>query len=862
MTSDGVLGRALRVVVCLMTLGIAACGGGGGGGSSTAPTPPPSPVTLTSLAPAALNAGATATVLTATGNGFTATSVIEWNGTALTTSYVSATSLTATIPAAELTTPGTVPVTVSNTATGGASSAVVDFTIGEQTAPTIATLAPNATIADAQDLSLVVTGTNFQPTATVFWNGSALQTQFDSATQVVGQVSSAQLASAGSAVVTVVNDSAAGGTSNVVTFTIASLPPAPTLTALSPASIRQNQGNVTITLTGTNFTPTTQVSYSGLGYAQTTYVSPTQLSFTFTTSLSSPYAGSAVSISVTDPASGNVSSNALPLAVTAAAPITSSISPSSVFVDQGTVAVTVIGQFFTPTSIVYVNGNARPTTLNNNNGQLIAQLSALDVSTVGSAAITVEDSASGNVASNPVTLTVQPLPNLSLSSLSPTTVPAGNGAFTLTVVGNGFSTASAIAWNGAPLPTTYVSVTLLTASVTAAQVATVGTVPVTVVNPANQGGVSASIPLSVVAPSIDAVSYQIDNGHSGSITFQSASLPSTPAWSVNVGGTPSYAVIVSNRVYVMANNNGNSELFALDSASGATLWGPQAFSGPAGITYDNGMLFINSGSYISNGVLTALDAATGAMKWSATIPGQFATQSPPVASQGIVYILEDGDLTAYTESNGAQVWQQYPSGTNGSVAVTVDGVYTAAPCTPNDYRPLTGTVIWSTNTGCEGGGGNTPVVGSGRVYAPISPGGGYGGNVYDSESGAVLSAFNYSVAPAISATHAYVMYNSTLQGITLSNNQVNWSFAGDGTLVTSPIVVNNYVFIGSSSGNLYGLDATTGSLLWTQNLGAAVVSPENGGNALQGYSGLSAGDGVLVVPAGNTVTAYVLSTNP
>jgi outer membrane protein assembly factor BamB len=68
-------------------------------------------------------------------------------------------------------------------------------------------------------------------------------------------------------------------------------------------------------------------------------------------------------------------------------------------------------------------------------------------------------------------------------------------------------------------------------------------------------------------------------------------------------------------------------------------------------------------------------------------------------------------------------------------------------------------------------------------------------------------------------------------------------------------VVNNYVFIGSSSGNLYGLDATTGSLLWTQNLGAAVGSPENGGNALQGYSGLSAGDGVLVVPAGNTVTA-------
>jgi hypothetical protein len=28
------------------------------------------------------------------------------------------------------------------------------------------------------------------------------------------------------------------------------------------------------------------------------------------------------------------------------------------------------------------------------------------------------------------------------------------------------------------------------------------------------------------------------------------------------------------------------------------------------------------------------------------------------------------------------------------------------------------------------------------------------------------------------------------------------------------------------------------------------------------YSGLAAGDGLLIVPAGNTVTAFVLSANP
>ena len=859
---QGMLTQSLRALVILVTaLAATACGGGGGGsdtgGGSTSTTPPPAPVTLTSLAPAAVNAGTAATVITATGSGFTASSVIEWNGTALTTSYVSATSLTVTLPATDLAVPGTVPVTVSNTSSGGASSGVVNFTISEQTAPTIATLAPAAMMAGGADFQLIVTGTNFAPEATVLWNGSAIPTVFDSATQLTAQVTAAQIAIVASVPVAVSNDAAAGGTSNVSNFTITAMPPVPTLTSVSPSSIPANNANVQLTLTGTNFTPTTEVSYNGSDI-RATFVSSTQITVSFYGYFSAFDA--TASVAVVDPASGYVNSNFLQLTITPAIPVITGVTPATLVADQGASTINVSGEYFTSTSIIYFNGSARPTTLNTNNGQLVAQLTALDVSAAGTQTITVEDSVSGNVASNAVNLVIQPLPGLALTSLSPATVPAGNGAFTLTVVGNGFSTDSAVAWNGTALTTTHISVTTLQASVSASLVASIGTAPITVVNPASEGGTSAPQTLTIIKPSIDAVSYQINNGHTGSITFQSASLPNTASWSMNVGGTPSYAVIVGQLVYVMANNNGNSELFALNAATGATVWGPIAFSGPAGVTYDAGTLFINSGTYISTGILSALDATTGNQKWSATIPGQFATQSPPVAAQGLVYILEDGDLTAFDETTGAQIWQQYPSGTNGSVAVTVDGVYVSAPCTAVDFQPATGSVVWTQNTGCEGGGGETPVVAAGRAYEAIS--GFYTGNVYDPEAGTVLGAFNYSVPPAISATHAYTLFNSTLQGVTLSNNQVDWSFAGDGTLVTSPIVVNNYVFVGSTSGNLYGLDATTGTLLWTQNLGAAIAGPETGGYALQGYSGLSAGDGLLIVPAGNTVTAYVLSTNP
>lgn len=636
--------------------------------------------------------------------------------------------------------------------------------------------------------------------------------------------------------------------------------PVPALASVSPTSIRQNQGTVTLTLTGTNFTPTTQVSSigSGVSMLSTVYVSATQLTVSFSTAASSPASESTLAIGVTDSASGNKPSNTVSVAVTPPIPVTAGISPSSVYVSQGSFFLTVAGQFFTPTSIVYFNGTPRPTAFNN--GQLLAALAALDVAAVGTATITVQDSDSGNVASNPTTLTVQARPTVGVISLSPATIPAGNAAFTLTVTGFGFAADSVVDWNGTALTTSYVSATTLSALVPAAQVASTGAAQVSVVNPANEGGASSAQNANTVAPSIDAVSYQIDNGHSGVINFKSASLPTAAAWSVNVGGTPSYALIVSNRVYVMALENGNSQLFALDAATGATLWGPSAYSGYAGITYDNGMLFVNGGNTApGGGILTAVDATTGTVKWSATVPGQFYTSSPAVASQGLVYMLDDGDLTVFNELTGAQVWQGGATGTNGSVAVSVDGVYVAQPCMAFDFQPLLGTLLWSAYTGCDGGGGNTPVVAGGRVYAPLGVGG-YSGNVYEAESSTVLGAFIYSGPPALTATIAYTLYSSTLQSVTLSNNQVNWSFAGDGGLVTSPIVVNNYVFVGSSSGNLYGLDATTGSVLWTQNLGAGI--PNGNAYAINGQTGLSAGDGLLVVPAGNTVTAYVLSTNP
>jgi outer membrane protein assembly factor BamB len=731
----------------------------------------------------------------------------------------------------------------------------VQFTVTSQTAPTIVSLAPSTVTAGGVDFQLTVTGTNFAPAGKVLWNGVAIPTTFDSATQLTAQVTASQIAAVGNVAVTVLDDSAAGGTSNVSTFTVASAPPAPSLTSVSPSSVPAFSTGV-LTVAGTGFTASTLVLINGIQLFST-YVSSTQI-----TVGPAPFAYSTgtASLTVEDPLSGYLPSNPIAITFTPPVPVISSVAPATVIAAQGALSLTVNGQFLTSTAAVYFNGSPRPTTLNNQ-GQLVARLSTLDTAVAGTASITVEDPASSNAPSNGVSLVIQPLPPLVLTSLSPSKVPAGNGAFTLTVFGTGFTPSSTVALNGTLLTTTYLSATTLSAAVSATYVATIGSASITVVNPSTQGGTSSPLTLTIVAPSIDAVSYQINNGHNGFVAFKSATLPATATWSIDIGGQPSYALIVGNIVYVTASVNGNSQLFALNGTTGAIVWGPIAFAGATGITYDAGKVFVDSGTFSSIGILSALDAANGNQIWSATIPGEFATQSPPVAAAGLVYTLDDGVLTAFDESSGAQVWQQSVSGTNGAPAVTVDGVYAAPVCFAFDLQPATGAVIWSNNTGCEGGGGNTPVVGGGRMYAPLSPGF-YAGNVYAAESGQVLGAFSASAPPAISTSTVFTLDNSTLQGIALSNNQILWSFAGDGTLVTSPIVVNNFVFVGGSSGNLYALDATTGAQLWTKNLGAAIAGPATGGSATQGATGLAAGDGLLIVPAGNSVNAFVLSTNP
>jgi hypothetical protein len=111
-----------------------------GGGPDINPTPPgltitPSnnPVpTITSLSPPSATAGGPAFTLTVNGTNFVSGAVVSFGGLAKTTTFVSATQLTASILTSDIATAGTPAVTVQNPAPGGGISNSVTFTVTSQ----------------------------------------------------------------------------------------------------------------------------------------------------------------------------------------------------------------------------------------------------------------------------------------------------------------------------------------------------------------------------------------------------------------------------------------------------------------------------------------------------------------------------------------------------------------------------------------------------------------------------------------------------------------------------------------------------------------------------------------------------------
>lgn len=202
--------------------------GPGGGPAAAASTftiepPPNNGPAIESLSPASIDVTSKPPMVTITGSNFNVDDVVTWNGQyrGSTTTYLDQNHMTIQPAATDTAAIGIGSISVSDPGLVLASPSVdLAITNGNAPSPSISSLRPSSAAAGAADTAVLVSGSGFVANSTVLWNSSPIATSYLSGSSLMVLVPAADLATAGTATVSVMNPAPGGGTSGTSTFTI------------------------------------------------------------------------------------------------------------------------------------------------------------------------------------------------------------------------------------------------------------------------------------------------------------------------------------------------------------------------------------------------------------------------------------------------------------------------------------------------------------------------------------------------------------------------------------------------------------------------------------------------------------------
>jgi outer membrane protein assembly factor BamB len=270
------------------------------------------------------------------------------------------------------------------------------------------------------------------------------------------------------------------------------------------------------------------------------------------------------------------------------------------------------------------------------------------------------------------------------------------------------------------------------------------------------------------------------------------------------------------------------KLYALNANSGALRWSfkPPRYTllaSDPGVA--NGIVYIGT----DNEGLFALDAETGVTLWgNACGRGFCRVFSSPAVANGMVYFddAEDdsGDgVYALDAKTGKLLWFSPTNSSFSSPAVANGVVYVGA----DDDKiyaldALTGAQLWSYKTGWVVR--SSPAVANGVVYV-----GSYDHNVYalNATTGALLWSFatgdQVDSSPAVVGGVVYIGSDDhNIYALDAGTGAKLWRYTTSDAVYSSPAMANGVVYAGSRDGNVYALDTSTGARLWSYTTGNAV----------------------------------------
>ncbi|MET7900220.1 PQQ-binding-like beta-propeller repeat protein [Streptomyces sp. NPDC005355] len=289
-------------------------------------------------------------------------------------------------------------------------------------------------------------------------------------------------------------------------------------------------------------------------------------------------------------------------------------------------------------------------------------------------------------------------------------------------------------------------------------------------------------------------------------------------------------------------------LYALDAEDGAERWRLSTDGWVYSLKVDRGTVITGT----RGGGVQAWEAANGELLWEMQgLQADFETpESGPVIHDGTVYVWSDARLRALEARTGAERWS-YPVGdaaSCGGVPLRLlsapDGVvYVSAGTRVLAIDIARGEVRWRFEAPavflCAPAYAPGPAVTGGGIYIAD-----YLGTVYalDAANGRdrwrIATEARQSIEPVLVADGSvHLGSGSALYTLDAVTGTPKWRFAAGGEVIGSPVVADGRVHFGSADHCLYTVDAAGGQLRWKLATGGEITgSPVAAGGVVYACS--------------------------
>jgi outer membrane protein assembly factor BamB len=337
--------------------------------------------------------------------------------------------------------------------------------------------------------------------------------------------------------------------------------------------------------------------------------------------------------------------------------------------------------------------------------------------------------------------------------------------------------------------------------------------------------------------------------------------PLAPLWTATVGGNVrgGSPVLAGGRLFVPVIDLGDGSrggVVALDALTGRTLWEHRAGQSVNNAPAVSGHVVIIG---LANGEVEALDDATGTLRWRYDLAqglseGASNLYAAPTVDDGVVYIGVVRNLAALDVATGTVLWERSPENYNldstyAALSVAdglVVGLFGRGYSGIAAFDATTGNDVWRAPADLSVGTSATPLIAGENVYSGNSATVVYrldllSGRVdwnHQIEPSGTIWDYGIAASPAYSGGRLFVpTLHGGLSALHDNSGAPMWNVSVTESVLhpahyrrvvkavsAAPVVTGGIVWVGGADGILRAVDTNYGEVLWTQDLGAPIMS--------------------------------------